>query len=142
MKKLHVLCISLVFCFGCKFQPPSSTTLLTNDGCLQWQLVSCDSNVDALNSDIESSSMLTLCNSGKGFLMQGDNMLVNITWNIQTEDSISKLCWTDYSKQEYCYQVSFLNTDKLVLFKENNQKEGYEKRVICTYKPLLSNEIF
>lgn len=122
---------------ACKFNGPDELTLLTNGTCLEWELVSCESNVEALNSNDNSNVLMRFCESGKGVITENDNAIV-ISWHFEKKQTKNKLCWTDNSGEQYCYDVELLTKTKMVLVKDNKKTDDYKKRVVCTYKPLES----
>lgn len=124
-----------MFAQGCKFNGPSDKTLLCDNECLTWELVSCESNVDALENDNENQALIRFCDSGKGVIFQDDQQFV-IKWKMAEVLGKKNLCWTDATDFNYCYDLELLSKNKLVLLKDNKKEDGYKKRVVCTYKPL------
>lgn len=137
MRKCLYLGILIVLCQACKFGKPSDMLLLTDGNCMEWSLVSCESNLEALQSEENNAVVIRLCESGKG-LIKGETESIVIDWEINTIDGSKNLCWKDVIGGEYCYTIQLLTNNKLVLYKDNDQEKGYKKRVVCTYKPLES----
>jgi len=135
MSKCFYLGILLVFSQACKFGKPSDTFLLTDGGCLEWSLVSCESNLEALQNEENNAVVIRLCESGKG-LIKGEAEYILIDWKIENVVDNKSLCWIDGIGDEYCYTIQLLTNNKLVLYKDNDLESGYKKRVVCTYKPL------
>lgn len=137
---LVILCFLLVLS-ACKFSSVSKKTLLTNDDCFEWKLIGCNSNIENLNSADKDLSIL-FCEDGTGIIIN-DGERNSIRWNLSLDNVIEdktqndSLCWTN-NGYNYCYQIQLLNANKLVLTKDNSKTDGYEKRVVCTYKPRVN----
>jgi hypothetical protein len=133
---IGILILASICCF-CKFQEPTPLTLLTDGTCLKWELLNCESNIENLNNRA-SNNVMMFCESGKGSIISNDGNRIDIQWSFDDAEKPTKICWKDFVNQQYCYQLITLNTKAMTLYIDNNKSKGYEKRLVCTYKPVVS----